>query len=162
MSITEIAAATKRPEKVCGMHFFNPAPLMRLVEIIRGYATSDETVATTIEIAKEMGKVTVEIKKDGSPHGEKQFLLFNPDFIDQNNLIRRGPFGVARKMLANLIKESIQTITAYIVQVSLGDTPAGGVEYKTIFAVGVLLFLITLGMNVLSHKILARYREVYE
>jgi phosphate transport system permease protein len=58
--------------------------------------------------------------------------------------------------------ESIQTITAYIVQVSLGDTPAGGVEYKTIFAVGCLLFLITLGMNVLSHKILARYREVYE
>jgi phosphate transport system permease protein len=58
--------------------------------------------------------------------------------------------------------ESIQTITAYIVQVSLGDTPAGGVEYKTIFAVGALLFLITLGMNVLSHRILARYREVYE
>lgn len=58
--------------------------------------------------------------------------------------------------------ESIQTITAYIVQVSLGDTPAGGVEYKTIFAAGCLLFVITLGMNVLSHRILAKYREVYE
>ena len=58
--------------------------------------------------------------------------------------------------------ESIQTITAYIVQVSLGDTPAGGVEYKTIFAAASLLFVITLGMNVLSHKILAKYREVYE
>ena len=64
MSITEIAAATKRPDKVCGVHFFNPAPLMRLVEIIRGYETSDDTVATATEIAKKMGKVTVEIKKD--------------------------------------------------------------------------------------------------
>ena len=58
--------------------------------------------------------------------------------------------------------ESIQTMTAYIVQVSLGDTPAGGVEYMTIFAVGSLLFVITLGMNVLAHKILRRYQEVYE
>ncbi len=58
--------------------------------------------------------------------------------------------------------ESIQTMTAYIVQVSLGDTPAGGVEYQTIFAVGALLFVITLGMNVLSHRIMKRFREVYE
>ncbi len=58
--------------------------------------------------------------------------------------------------------ESIQTMTAYIVQVSLGDTPAGGIEYQTIFAVGALLFVITLGMNVLSHRIMKRYREVYE
>lgn len=58
--------------------------------------------------------------------------------------------------------ESIETMTAYIVQVSLGDTPAGTVEYKTIFAVGALLFAITLGMNLLAHRILARFREVYE
>jgi len=58
--------------------------------------------------------------------------------------------------------ESIQTMTAYIVQISLGDTPAGGIEYQTIFAVGALLFLITLGMNVLSHRIMKRFREVYE
>jgi 3-hydroxybutyryl-CoA dehydrogenase len=64
MSITEIAAATGRPEKVCGMHFFNPVPLMRLVEIIRGFATSDETVAVTTDLARKMGKVTVEVKKD--------------------------------------------------------------------------------------------------
>jgi phosphate transport system permease protein len=57
---------------------------------------------------------------------------------------------------------SIQTMTGYIVQVSLGDTPAGSLEYQTIFAVGALLFAITLGMNVLSHKVLARFREVYE
>ncbi len=58
--------------------------------------------------------------------------------------------------------ESIQTMTAYIVQVSLGDTPAGGVEYQTLFAVGALLFVITLGMNLLGQRVLRRYREVYE
>lgn len=58
--------------------------------------------------------------------------------------------------------ESIQTMTAYIVQVSLGDTPAGTVEYHTIFAVGALLFFITLCMNVIAHRVLRRFREVYE
>jgi len=58
--------------------------------------------------------------------------------------------------------ESIQTMTAYIVQVSLGDTPQGGVEYQTIFAVGALLFAITLGANLLAIRILRRFREVYE
>lgn len=58
--------------------------------------------------------------------------------------------------------ESIQTMTAYIVQVSLGDTPAGGVEYQTIFAVGALLFLVTLGMNMVAHKVMNRFREEYE
>jgi phosphate transport system permease protein len=58
--------------------------------------------------------------------------------------------------------ESVQTMTAYIVQVSLGDTPAGTVEYQTIFAVGALLFLITLAANVGAHRILKRFREVYE
>jgi phosphate transport system permease protein len=58
--------------------------------------------------------------------------------------------------------ESIQTMTAYIVQVSLGDTPAGSVEYQTIFAVGALLFCITLGANLLANRFLRRFREVYE
>ncbi len=58
--------------------------------------------------------------------------------------------------------ESIQTMTAYIVQVSMGDTPAGGVEYKTIFAVGALLFVITLSMNLVAARVLRRFREVYE
>ncbi len=69
--------------------------------------------------------------------------------------------GATPNLTANPL-ESIQTMTAYIVQVSLGDTPAGGVEYKTIFAVGSLLFLITLGMNILANRILKRYQEVYE
>ena len=60
ISLTKIAAATDRPDKVIGMHFFNPVPLMRLVEIIRGLATSDETTATAVELARKMGKEPVE------------------------------------------------------------------------------------------------------
>lgn len=58
--------------------------------------------------------------------------------------------------------ESIQTMTAYIVQISLGDAPAGGIAYQTLFVVAGLLFVITLILNVLSQKILMRYQEVYD
>ncbi|HKX84159.1 MAG TPA: 3-hydroxybutyryl-CoA dehydrogenase [Pyrinomonadaceae bacterium] len=60
ISITKIAAVTERPEKVIGMHFFNPVPLMKLVEVIRGIATSDETYATVKELSEKLGKVPVE------------------------------------------------------------------------------------------------------
>jgi 3-hydroxybutyryl-CoA dehydrogenase len=60
ISLTKIAAATGRPEQVVGMHFFNPVPLMRLVEVIRGLATSDETAATAMEMARRLGKEPVE------------------------------------------------------------------------------------------------------
>jgi phosphate transport system permease protein len=58
--------------------------------------------------------------------------------------------------------ESIQTMTAYIVQISLGDTPTGGIAYQTLFAVAMLLFFITLLINVISQWILGRFREVYD
>jgi 3-hydroxybutyryl-CoA dehydrogenase len=60
ISITKIAAATGRPESVIGMHFMNPVPVMRLVEVIRGLGTSDETTATTVELCRVMGKEPVE------------------------------------------------------------------------------------------------------
>jgi phosphate transport system permease protein len=69
--------------------------------------------------------------------------------------------GQQPKMTLNPL-ESIETMTAYIVQVSLGDTPQQSLEYHTIFAVGMLLFLLTLVMNVASHLITRRFREVYE
>jgi 3-hydroxybutyryl-CoA dehydrogenase len=59
--ITKIAAVTKRPEQVIGMHFMNPVPIMKLVEIIRGYNTSDETNQTIVEIAKKLKKVPTEV-----------------------------------------------------------------------------------------------------
>ena len=64
MSVTEIATATARPDKVVGMHFFNPVPLMRLVEVIRGLRTSDETAALTMDLSKKLGKEPVEVKVD--------------------------------------------------------------------------------------------------
>ena len=64
MSITEIGAATKRPDKVVGMHFFNPVPLMKLVEVIRGQETSEETTKVTWGLAEKLGKLPVLVKKD--------------------------------------------------------------------------------------------------
>jgi 3-hydroxybutyryl-CoA dehydrogenase len=64
VSITELASATKRPEKVCGMHFFNPPQLMKLVEVIKGAKTSDETVQTILDVTKRLEKETVLVKKD--------------------------------------------------------------------------------------------------
>lgn len=61
LSITEIASATGRPDKVIGMHFFNPVPAMKLVEIIKGLTTSDETKATIVALTEALGKTPVEV-----------------------------------------------------------------------------------------------------
>jgi len=61
ISITQIAAVTKRPEMVIGMHFMNPVPIMKLVEIIRGYNTSDEVTNTIMDLSKKLGKVPTEV-----------------------------------------------------------------------------------------------------
>jgi len=61
ISITQIAAATKRADKVIGMHFMNPVPIMKLVEIIRGYSTSDATTSVIVELSKKLGKAPVEV-----------------------------------------------------------------------------------------------------
>lgn len=61
ISITQIAAATQRPEHVIGMHFMNPVPVMKLVEVIRGYATSDATCAAVMSLSQQLGKIPVEV-----------------------------------------------------------------------------------------------------
>ncbi|MFR1138025.1 MAG: 3-hydroxyacyl-CoA dehydrogenase NAD-binding domain-containing protein, partial [Anaerococcus vaginalis] len=63
LSITDIAASTNRPENVIGMHFFNPVPVMKLVEVIRGLHTSDETNKKVFELAEEFGKQPIEVKE---------------------------------------------------------------------------------------------------
>jgi len=88
MSLTEIAVATNRPDKVCGMHFFNPVPLMRLVEIIRGYSTSDETVAIATDLAKKMGKITVEVKKDSPGFIVNRIMI--PHFLEAIKIVEEG------------------------------------------------------------------------
>jgi 3-hydroxybutyryl-CoA dehydrogenase len=61
ISITKLGAVTRRPDKVLGMHFMNPVPIMELVEVIRGHATSDETTRTVIDLARALGKTPVEV-----------------------------------------------------------------------------------------------------
>ena len=63
LSITDIAASTNRPENVIGMHFFNPVPVMKLVEVIRGLHTSDETNTTIFKLAEDLGKQPIEVKE---------------------------------------------------------------------------------------------------
>ena len=62
ISITELAASTKRPDKVIGMHFMNPVPLMKLVEIVAGLATNEETLKTTVEMSEKLGKTPVVVQ----------------------------------------------------------------------------------------------------
>lgn len=84
ISITQIAAATKRPDKIIGMHFMNPVPIMKLVEIIRGYSTSDEVTNTIMSLSQTLGKVPVEVN----------------DY----------PGFVANRILMPMINESIETL----------------------------------------------------
>ncbi len=84
MSITQIAAATNRPEMVIGMHFMNPVPVMKLVEIIRGYSTSDEVMKSIINLTKNINKIPVEVN----------------DY----------PGFVANRILMPMINESIETL----------------------------------------------------
>lgn len=77
-SITAIAAATGRPDRVIGTHWFNPPPIMRLIEVVRGELTSDETLATTLAMAERFGKETIVCKKDTQGFvTSRLILLFN-------------------------------------------------------------------------------------
>ena len=88
ISITQIASATKRPDKVAGMHFFNPAQLMRLVEVIRGHYSSDETIKTIIDLSKKMGKEPVEVKKDSPGFVVNRIMI--PHFIEAIKIVEEG------------------------------------------------------------------------
>jgi len=96
ISITEIAARTRRPEAVIGMHFMNPVPVMQLVEVIRGHATSDATAARVIEMSKELGKTPVEVQ----------------DF----------PGFVANRILMPMINEAIYTVMEGVASIESVDT----------------------------------------
>lgn len=96
ISITQIAAVTSRPDKVIGMHFMNPVPIMKLVEIIRGYNTSDETTNTIMELSKTLGKIPTEVN----------------DY----------PGFVANRILMPMINESIETLYNGVAGVSEIDT----------------------------------------
>ena len=96
ISITQIAAVTKRPGQVIGMHFMNPVPIMKLVEIIRGYNTSDEVMQFTIDLTKKINKIPVEVN----------------DY----------PGFVANRILMPMINESIETLYNGVAGVKEIDT----------------------------------------
>src|SRR5438128_2208059 len=87
LSITEMANATKRPDRVVGMHFFNPAPVMKLVEVIRGSETSDDTVRLVKDVCAKLGKEAVEVKE--SPGFVVNRLLV-PMMNEAFNLLQEG------------------------------------------------------------------------
>ena len=88
ISITELASYVQRPEKFCGMHFFNPPQLMKLVEIIRGARTSDETINTIVAVSSKMGKETVVVKKDSAGFIVNRILV--PALNEAFNLVWEG------------------------------------------------------------------------
>jgi 3-hydroxybutyryl-CoA dehydrogenase len=88
MSITEIASATNRPNQVVGMHFFNPPQLMKLVEVVRGYKTGDETVEQAKELARKLKKEPVEVKKDSPGFIVNRIMI--PQFIEAIRLVEEG------------------------------------------------------------------------
>jgi 3-hydroxybutyryl-CoA dehydrogenase len=88
MSITEIATATSRQDKVVGMHFFNPVPLMRLVEVIRGYYTSNDTIAVAMDLARKFKKEPIEVKKDIPCFVVNRLMM--PHFIEAISLLQEG------------------------------------------------------------------------
>ena len=96
ISITQIAGVTSRPEKVIGMHFMNPVPIMKLVEIIRGYNTTDEITDVIVELSKKIGKIPVEVN----------------DY----------PGFVANRILMPMINESIETLYNGVAGVAEIDT----------------------------------------
>jgi len=96
ISITQIAAATKRPSKVIGMHFMNPVPIMKLVEVIRGKETSNEVTSTIMDLSKKLGKIPVEVND--------------------------APGFVANRILMPMINEAIYTLHENIASVEGIDT----------------------------------------
>lgn len=88
LSITALAQATKRPDRVAGMHFFNPAPVMKLVEVVRGFKTSDDTVEILMMLARDFGKEPIEVKKDSPGFIVNRIMM--PQFVEAMRLVEEG------------------------------------------------------------------------
>jgi len=124
ISITKIASVTSKPEKVIGMHFMNPVPIMKLVEIIRGYSTSNEVTTEIMDLSKKLGKVPVEVN----------------DY----------PGFVANRILMPMINEAIETLYNGVAGVSEIDTvmklgmahPMGPLQLADFIGLDVCLFIL--------------------
>lgn len=124
ISLTKIGSATKRPDKVIGMHFFNPVPLMKLLEVVRGLATSDETTQAVVEVGRKMGKEPVE-------------AMDSPGFISNRILcpmINEAVFA---------LQEGIGTAEAIDTVMKLGmNHPMGPLALADLIGLDVVLFVL--------------------
>jgi 3-hydroxybutyryl-CoA dehydrogenase len=93
LPITSIASVTERPESVVGIHFFSPVPMMKLVELVRGYQTSDETLDVARNFAEEVGKTCVEVKRDVA--GFVSNRLFSVLLVEAIKLVESGVVSAA-------------------------------------------------------------------
>ena len=129
ISITDLAAATNRPEKFIGMHFMNPVPIMKLVEVIRGLQTSDETTRTILELTEKMGKTPVEVND-------------YPGFISNRLLMPMVNEAAFCLMEGVATKENIDTV------MKLGmNHPMGPLEVADLIGLDVCLFIMEVLYN---------------
>ncbi|SPF50863.1 3-hydroxybutyryl-CoA dehydrogenase [Syntrophobacter sp. SbD1] len=125
MSITAIAASTGKPDKVCGIHFFNPAQIMRLVEVIRGLQSSDETIAAAKALAQSFGKTPIEIKKD------------SPGFVVNRIMI------ASNVVAARLFEEGVASMEDIDMAVKLGlNYPMGPFELMDFTGIDINYFVM--------------------
>jgi 3-hydroxybutyryl-CoA dehydrogenase len=133
ISLTKLAAATSRPEKVIGMHFFNPVPLMSLLEIVRGLGTAEETVQVALEVGKQMGKTAVVVKDSPGfvsnrvlcPMINEAIYALDEGVSDAEGIDTVMKLGMAHPMgpltLADLIGLDVVLYVMEVLQRDLGD-----------------------------------------
>jgi 3-hydroxybutyryl-CoA dehydrogenase len=133
LSVTEIAAATTRPGRVVGMHFFNPVPKMKLVEIVRATETSDGTIATTSEVARRMGKETVLVKESpgfitsrvNAMIGNEAFLMLEQGIASAEDIDKALKLGLNHPMgpfeMVDLVGLDTRLAVLQFLRASLGE-----------------------------------------
>ncbi|HUG51979.1 MAG TPA: 3-hydroxyacyl-CoA dehydrogenase NAD-binding domain-containing protein [Vicinamibacteria bacterium] len=133
LSITEIAAATRRPGRVVGMHFFNPVPKMKLVEVVKALDTTPDTVGVTVDVARRMGKETVLVKESAgfitsrinAMIGNEAFLMLQEGVATAEDIDKALKLGLNHPMgpfeLVDLVGLDTRLAVLEFLQRSLGD-----------------------------------------
>ena len=133
LSITEIAAATRRPGRVVGMHFFNPVPKMKLVEVVKALDTSADTIGITVDVARRMGKETVVVKESAgfitsrinAMIGNEAFLMLQEGVASAEDIDKALKLGLNHPMgpfeLVDLVGLDTRLAVLEFLQKSLGE-----------------------------------------
>ncbi|MFP4259004.1 MAG: 3-hydroxyacyl-CoA dehydrogenase family protein [Desulfovermiculus sp.] len=148
LSITEIAAATNRPERVAGMHFFNPAPIMKLVEVIKGLKTSDQTAGEIKDLAKSLNKVPVLVKKDEAgfivnrlmvPQLMEAVKLYDEGIADKEDIDQAVKYGLNHPMGPFELMDLTGIDIAYFVNEIFKDNLPKELKHTTPYSVRTMI-----------------------